>query len=67
MPELVDVIGSGDRVVVILQPSPTPEDPAPRRTANVTTFRDGRVVEMVHYADVDAALRALEDPRRDSS
>ena len=30
LPELVDVVESGDRVVVILQPPPSAEDPAPR-------------------------------------
>ena len=47
--ELVDVVDAGDKVVVILGPEPR---------ANVTTFRDGKVVEMVHYADVDEALAA---------
>lgn len=60
MPELVDVVEAGDRVVVILQPPASAEDPAPRQTANLSTFRDGRVVEMVHYDDAAAALAALE-------
>ena len=47
--ELVDVVEAGDKVVVILGPEPR---------ANVTTFRDGKVVEMVHYPDVDEALAA---------
>ena len=59
VPELVDVVEAGDRVVVILQPAATAEDPAPQRTANLSTFRDGRVVEMVHYDDAAAALAAL--------
>lgn len=59
MPELVDAIESGERVVIILQPPPTADDPHPHRTANLTTFRDGKVVEMVHYEDPDAALAVL--------
>jgi hypothetical protein len=27
-------------------------------SANLTTFRDGRVIEMVHYANPDDALAA---------
>jgi ketosteroid isomerase-like protein len=49
--ELVDVIDAGDRVVVVL-------DAGGRRVANLTTFRDGKVVEMVHYPEPDEALRA---------
>ena len=62
MPELIDVVEAGDRVVVIMQPHPSAADPAPRRTANLTRFRDGRAVEMVHYDDAAAALEALEGP-----
>ena len=62
MPDLVDVLGAGDRVVAIMQPPPTAEDPAPRRTANLATFRDGKVVEMVHYDDAADALAALGSP-----
>lgn len=59
VPELVDVVVAGDRVAVIMQPTPTGQDPEPRRTANLATFRDGKVVEMVHYADAAEALAAL--------
>jgi ketosteroid isomerase-like protein len=59
LPALVDVVESGDRVVVIMQPHPNAEDPEPARTANLATFRDGKVVEMVHYEDAAAALAAL--------
>jgi ketosteroid isomerase-like protein len=59
VPELVDVVAAGDRVAVIMQPAPSGEDPGPRRTANLATFRDGKVVEMVHYADAAEALAAL--------
>jgi len=59
VPELVDVVAAGDRVAVIMQPAPTGGDPEPRRTANLATFRDGKVVEMVQYADAAEALAAL--------
>lgn len=59
MPELVDVVGAGERVVAIMQPAPTAEDPAPQRTANLATFRAGKVIEMVHYDDAADALAAL--------
>lgn len=59
LPELVDVIEAGDRVAVIMQPPPTDDDPAPQRTANLTTFRDGKVIEMIHYPDAADALAAL--------
>ena len=59
LPELVDVVESDNQVVVILQPHPSDEDPQPQRTANLTTIRDGKVVEMVHYDDAAAALAAL--------
>jgi ketosteroid isomerase-like protein len=58
MGELVDVRGAGDKVVVIMRPRPEPGE-EPRLTANVTTFRGGRAVEMVHYPDVKDALAAL--------
>ncbi len=53
--KLVEMIDAGDRVVVILQPPPTDGEPAPLR-AQITTFRDGKVIEMVGYPTVDAAL-----------
>jgi ketosteroid isomerase-like protein len=62
LPELVDVVGAGDRVVAIMQPAPTVEDPAPQRTANLATFRDGKVIEMIHFADAADALAALGPP-----
>jgi ketosteroid isomerase-like protein len=52
--ELVDVVGVGDKVVVIVRPSRTAEGPV----ANLTTFRDGKVVEMVHYPSPEDALAA---------
>jgi ketosteroid isomerase-like protein len=54
--ELVDVIGAGDKVVVIMRP-PSGDERAPA-VANLTTFRDGKVIEMVHYPNPDEALAA---------
>jgi ketosteroid isomerase-like protein len=54
LPELVDVRGAGDKVVVIMRP---PDQPG-ALTANLTTFRDGKAIEMVHYADAADALAA---------
>lgn len=62
LPELVDVVAVGDRVAVVMQPPAGQEDPQPRRSANLVTFRAGRVVEMVHYDDADQALAALGPP-----
>ncbi len=56
--ELVEVSEAGDRVLVIMRPRTDAGTP-PRLTANITTFRDGRVVEMVHYANPDDARAAL--------
>jgi ketosteroid isomerase-like protein len=56
-PEMIDMIDAGDRVVVILAPRPLDGEPQPLR-AQITTFRDGKVVEMVAYPTVEAALTA---------
>ena len=56
--ELVDVIDAGDRVVVVMQP-PAAGGALPPLRANVTTLRDGRVVEMVAYTSPEAALAAI--------
>ena len=53
--ELVDVVGIGDAVVVIMKPQSGGDQPA-EPVANLTTFRDGKVVEMVHYQDAGEAL-----------
>jgi ketosteroid isomerase-like protein len=50
---LVDVVEAGDKVVVVIQPAGRDE-----QVANLTTFRDGKVVEMVHYPDPADALAA---------
>ncbi|HEU4977657.1 MAG TPA: nuclear transport factor 2 family protein [Solirubrobacteraceae bacterium] len=52
--ELVDVLDAGERVVVLLRPADDPE--AVR--ANLTTFRDGKVVEMVAYPEPRDAMAA---------
>ncbi|HEX8976094.1 MAG TPA: nuclear transport factor 2 family protein [Solirubrobacteraceae bacterium] len=55
--ELVELIGAGDKVVVVMRPAG--DGPPGELVANVTTFRDGKVVEMVHYADPDEARAAV--------
>jgi ketosteroid isomerase-like protein len=55
--ELVDVVDAGDKVVVIMRPASDPEKPA-APVANLTTFRDGKVVEMVHYPNPEDAISA---------
>jgi ketosteroid isomerase-like protein len=55
--ELVDVVDAGERVVVVIRPDGKESEPV----ANVSTFRHGRVVEMVHYPDVEQALAAVRD------
>jgi ketosteroid isomerase-like protein len=55
--ELVDVVDAGERVVVILRVRSAADEEAALR-ANVTRFRDGKVVEMVAYESRDAALAA---------
>ncbi len=55
--ELVDVVDAGDKVVVIMRPPADNGAPA-ALSANVTTFRDGKAVEMVHYPNPEDALAA---------
>ncbi|MGZ4214927.1 MAG: nuclear transport factor 2 family protein [Solirubrobacteraceae bacterium] len=58
--ELVDVVGAGDKVVVIMRPlglGDQGDEPA-SPVANLTTFRDGKVIEMVAYPDPEEALAA---------
>jgi ketosteroid isomerase-like protein len=61
--ELVDVVGAGDKVVVIIRPPSDGDSPA-APVANLTTFRDGKVVEMVHYPSPDDALAAAAAGQR---
>lgn len=65
LPEIVRVVEAGEHVVVVLQRRPSAAEPDPPRTANLTTLRDGLVVEMVHYDDAESALDELS--RRASS
>jgi ketosteroid isomerase-like protein len=61
--ELIDIVEAGDKVVVIMRPQ-EPDDPGDEPAspvANVSTFRDGKVVEMVAYPDPDEALAAARD------
>src|SRR5947209_17450464 len=55
IPELVDAIDAGERVVMVLRPHRQPS----RLRANVTTFRAGKAVEMVAYDTPEAALAAV--------
>jgi ketosteroid isomerase-like protein len=55
--ELLDVIPAGDKVVLLTRPRPDGTGP-PATSANVSTFRDGKVVEMVHYPSYRDALTA---------
>jgi ketosteroid isomerase-like protein len=55
--ELVDVVDAGDRVVVIMRPESEDGEQA-ALSANVTTFRDGKAVEMVHFPNPEDALAA---------
>ena len=52
---LLEVIDAGDRVVVIMQP-PDEDGVTPPPRANVTTVRDGQIVEMVGFESPEAAL-----------
>src|SRR4051812_803808 len=55
--ELVDVVGAGEQVVVIMRPRADGGEPtAP--VAHLTTFRDGKVIQIVHYPNADDALAA---------
>jgi ketosteroid isomerase-like protein len=54
--ELVELIDAGDKVVVIMRR--TGEDGQPELIANLTTFRDGKAIEMVHYPNPDDARAA---------
>ncbi|HZO77176.1 MAG TPA: nuclear transport factor 2 family protein [Solirubrobacteraceae bacterium] len=55
--ELLDVVGAGEKVVVIMRRAPDDQGSA-ATVANLTTFRNGKVVEMVHYPDPKDALAA---------
>jgi ketosteroid isomerase-like protein len=55
--ELVDVVDAGDQVVVVIRPRGGSDGPA-QLIANLTTLRDGRAIEMVHYPNPGDALAA---------
>jgi ketosteroid isomerase-like protein len=55
--ELVEIVDAGDKVVVIMRPPPEGDEPAPL-IANLTTFRGGKAIEMVHYPNPEDALAA---------
>jgi ketosteroid isomerase-like protein len=57
--ELVDVVGAGDAVVVVIRVPAESDDLVV--VANLVTFRDGKVVEMVHYPSADDALARLRE------
>ena len=54
--EVVELLDAGDKVVVIIRR--TGGDGEPELVANLTTFRDGKVIEMVHYPNPDDARAA---------
>jgi ketosteroid isomerase-like protein len=54
--EVVEMLDAGDKVVVIMRR--TDDDGEPELVANLTTFRDGKVTEMVHYPNPDDARAA---------
>jgi ketosteroid isomerase-like protein len=54
---VLDVVGAGDKVAVIMG-APAPDGEPAWTAASVSTFRDGKVVEIVHYPDVKDALAA---------
>jgi ketosteroid isomerase-like protein len=56
LPELVEVVDAGDKVVVIM--ARRAEEGGSELVANLTTFRDGKAIEMVHYANANDALAA---------
>jgi ketosteroid isomerase-like protein len=55
--ELVDVVDAGDKVVVIMRP-PSQDGKEAALSANLTTFRNGKAVEMVHYPKPEDAIAA---------
>jgi len=63
--DLVDVIDAGDEVVVIMRRR-TDDRESTELVATLTTFRDGKAVEMVHYPDPADALAAAGLGKRSS-
>ena len=54
--ELIEIVDAGDKIVAIMRR--TGENGEPELIANLTTFRDGKVIEMVHYPNPADALAA---------
>jgi ketosteroid isomerase-like protein len=57
--ELIDVIEVGEQVVLVMRHQPAGGG-EPQLRANLTTFRDGKVTEMVAFESPAAALAATE-------
>jgi len=55
--ELIDVVDAGDKVVVIMRP-PSEDGKPTALSANLTTFRHGKAIEMVQYPNPEDALAA---------
>jgi ketosteroid isomerase-like protein len=55
--ELVELIEAGDKVVVVMRSS-SEDGSDSMLTANVTTFRDGKAIEIVHFPNPDDARAA---------
>jgi ketosteroid isomerase-like protein len=55
--ELVEVVAAGDKVIVVMRP-PSPDSKQAPLVANLTTFRGGKVIEMVHYPNPEDARAA---------
>jgi ketosteroid isomerase-like protein len=55
--ELIEVVDAGDKVVVIMRP-PSEDGDQAALSANLTTFRDGKAIEMVHHPHPEDALTA---------
>jgi ketosteroid isomerase-like protein len=55
--ELVEVVDAGDKVVVVMRRR-TDDGEGSELVATLTTFRDGKAVEMVHYPNPEDAFTA---------
>lgn len=55
--ELVEILDAGEKVVVIIRP-PSKDGERAAPVANLTTFRDGKAIEMVHYPSPEDAMAA---------
>ena len=58
--ELIEIVDAGEKVVVIMRRAG--EGGEGELIANVTTFRDGKAIEMVHYPDPEDALATVGIP-----